>query len=65
MPEIDMEKCNLCGLCVEVCKCGAIIIEKKVIVFTKSDLCGWCTICEAVCPTGALTCPYDIVVKDK
>jgi len=65
MPEINMQQCNLCGLCVEVCKCGAIVIQNQVIVFTKAELCGWCTICEAVCPTGALTCPYEIVIKDE
>ena len=65
MPEVDMAKCNLCGLCVEVCKCGAIVIRGQVVIFIQTEACGWCAICEAVCPTGALTCPYEIILEDE
>ena len=38
MPVIDLEKCNGCGLCVNVCLCGALVIVDEVVtvVATKS-----------------------------
>jgi MinD superfamily P-loop ATPase len=63
MPEIDREKCDLCGLCVEACKGGAIVIKSGVIIVIETEACGWCTVCEAVCPTGALTCAFDISIE--
>jgi MinD superfamily P-loop ATPase len=65
MPEIDMEKCNLCGLCVEVCKCNAIIIVDNIVRFIETDACGWCTVCEAVCLTGAMSCPFEIILDEE
>lgn len=61
MPEVDMAKCNLCGISVEICKCSAIVIEAGVVRFIETEACGWCTICEAVCPTGALVCAFNMV----
>lgn len=63
MPQIDIEKCNGCGVCVIACYCGAIIIENGKARVIESLRCGWCTVCEAVCPVGALTCPYEIVIE--
>jgi formate hydrogenlyase subunit 6/NADH:ubiquinone oxidoreductase subunit I len=64
MPEINRTKCNLCGLCVEVCKCGAIVQVNDVISVLETEDCLWCTLCEAICPTGALTCSFEIIVED-
>ena len=64
MPEIDAGKCNLCGLCIEVCHCGALVLSNNVVVVVETEECHWCTICEAVCPTGALTCPFEIVFEE-
>ncbi len=63
MPEIDKEKCDLCGLCVQACECGAVVIQAGVVIVIETDACGWCTVCEAVCPTGALSCAYDINIE--
>ena len=31
MPVIDKEKCQVCGLCVDVCTCGALaIVDNEV-----------------------------------
>ncbi len=64
MPLIDREKCNLCGLCITVCGCGAIILVHNVVAIIETEECHWCTICEAVCPTGALTCAFEIVIEE-
>ena len=64
MPIIDQEKCQLCGLCVSVCACGALAIVDNVVKAVKMDDCRWCTLCELVCPYGAISCPYEIVIDD-
>jgi ferredoxin len=64
MPIIDQAKCQQCGLCVDICICGALKMEDAVVKVVKVDDCGWCTMCELVCPTGAISCPFEIVFKD-
>jgi len=64
MPELDLEKCDHCGLCVSVCKCGAIVILESTVSIIETNECGWCTLCEMVCPLGAITCPYEITFGD-
>jgi len=68
IPVIDETRCDGCGLCIEVCKCGALVMagNKVTIVKLKVDDCGWCMDCELVCDTGALQCPLEIVsAEDK
>ena len=64
MPVIDLEKCNSCGLCVNVCYCGAFIMVDNVITIIETRACGWCTQCVAICPTGAISCPFEIVFEE-
>jgi MinD superfamily P-loop ATPase len=53
-PEVNMEKCNLCGECGNFCKFNAIIpAKKRVIVF--GEACHDCGGCEIVCKNGAIT----------
>ncbi len=63
MPQVDLEKCNGCGICVSACHCNALIIQKGKAVVIETHACGWCTVCEAVCPEGALSCPFEIVIE--
>ena len=63
MPIIDCEKCTGCGLCINVCRCGALVMVDNVVSVIEVEDCGWCTQCELVCPTGAITCPFEIVVE--
>jgi len=63
MPSIDRQKCDNCGLCVEVCGCHALVMVGGVLTIVHTENCHWCTICEAICPKGALTCPFDIVIE--
>jgi uncharacterized Fe-S center protein len=64
MPEVNQAKCNLCGLCVEICKCGAITLLGDTVSLIETEECHWCTLCEAICPTGALTCSFEIIIED-
>ena len=65
MPIIDQAKCNLCGLCVSVCACGAIVLVGNTVTIIETEDCHWCTNCEAVCPTAALTCSFEIVIEEE
>lgn len=65
MPKIDQEKCDGCGLCVDVCRCGAIVFVSGVVTIIESKFCGWCLQCELICPRDAISCPYEIVIEKR
>lgn len=65
MPVIDETRCQGCGLCVSVCRCGALVLIDGRVKAISVDECGWCGLCELVCPTGAISCPYDIVIENQ
>jgi MinD superfamily P-loop ATPase len=53
-PQVDMEKCTLCGKCGDFCNFNAIIPAKnQVVVFEGS--CHSCGGCAIVCPKDAIT----------
>ena len=64
MPEVDLEKCNGCGICVTVCHCDAIVLVNGKATIIETRLCGWCAVCEVVCLVGAISCPYEIVIEE-
>ena len=54
IPEIDRERCSLCGKCVEVCQFHALaMVGDRVLVFPQ--LCHGCGSCTWNCPEGAIT----------
>ena len=61
MPVFDIEKCNGCGLCVTVCRCGALVMKGDKVAILITEECHWCAQCELVCPVGAILCPFEIV----
>ena len=63
MPVIDQEKCNSCGLCIDVCPCNALMLVESIVTVIETEECGWCLHCEIVCPTVAIECPFEIVVE--
>jgi len=53
-PEVDMDKCDGCGECGEICRFSAIVvIVDKVLTFP--ELCHGCGGCSLVCPQNAIT----------
>ncbi len=54
IPQIDHEKCTLCGECARFCRYHALFVTPKEVLFYK-DLCHSCGACSVVCPTGAIT----------
>ncbi|MEN8126961.1 MAG: ATP-binding protein [Planctomycetota bacterium] len=54
VPEVDVEKCNGCGKCGQLCQYSAIICLKDN-AMTFEQLCHSCGGCVRVCPTGAIT----------
>ena len=52
--EIDAEKCNGCGLCVDACHEGAIGLVDGKAKLLRDDYCDGLGNCLPVCPTGAI-----------
>lgn len=53
VPEVNMEKCDGCGKCQEVCAYNAIaVVNKEVLIFP--ELCHGCGSCTYFCPRKAI-----------
>ena len=50
--KFDINKCVLCGVCVEKCPLGALTIEGNGIVV--GDACRMCGLCVRNCPEKAI-----------
>ncbi len=54
VPQVDEEKCTLCGKCSEICQFKAIVVIGET-VLTFPELCHSCGGCMAVCSDKAIT----------
>ncbi len=54
IPDIDKEKCDLCGNCVKACNFNALLLSREEVkIFPQ--LCKNCLACADVCPRDAVT----------
>ncbi|NTW24353.1 MAG: 4Fe-4S binding protein [Lentimicrobium sp.] len=51
-PRVDSEKCTACGICIDICPTGTIVVENGK-AFVKIDNCRNCRICIKACPEDA------------
>ncbi|MBI4296317.1 MAG: 4Fe-4S binding protein [Chloroflexi bacterium] len=61
MPELDLELCNGCGLCIIACHGGGVVRDGEKATIIETSACDYCGVCEAVCPVDAIHCSYSIV----
>ncbi len=54
VPQVDMDKCSLCGKCNEICQFKAILVIGET-VLSFPELCHSCGGCLHVCPEGAIS----------
>lgn len=71
-PQVDVERCTLCGLCVDACPCHMIEWTDAGPLFHCAQQCQteyecapaqecWLS-CESACPEGAIECPFEIAL---
>lgn len=51
---IDINVCNQCGQCIDICPVGAIYRAKNGTVLIKKNFCVGCYACVEYCPTGSM-----------
>lgn len=54
-PEIDLERCTRCGICVLRCPDGAITLDEEGYPVIDYDQCKGCLICATECPLHLIT----------
>ena len=54
VPQVNEDKCTLCGKCAEICQYKAIVVIGET-VLTFHELCHSCGGCMEVCPENAIT----------
>ena len=60
-PVINPKKCNLCGVCEDICPGDLIFLDKgKQYIVRYPWECDHCTICEMECPEKAITIVFPL-----
>ena len=66
--KLDQERCNGCGLCLEVCPQDVFTLNRKVSVISDHDACMECGACARNCPSQAISvragvgCAYAVLM---
>ncbi len=53
MPKVNTKICDLCGTCVGVCPCAALLLNAEELTVDENR-CTNCNICVSICPVAAL-----------
>ena len=54
---VDPERCQMCGLCIQVCPRDIFVEGSKIAQTIEPDRCYYCGHCKALCPENALYFP--------
>jgi NAD-dependent dihydropyrimidine dehydrogenase PreA subunit len=60
LPQINLQRCNQCNICINECPEDALTIADQGPEFSQPVTCTYCAVCESVCPTGAIRLPMTI-----
>jgi NAD-dependent dihydropyrimidine dehydrogenase PreA subunit len=60
IPTINLERCDRCGKCVDLCPEDALRMTDQGPVFNHPITCTYCSICEDVCPQSAIRAPLKV-----
>ena len=56
--EVDCDKCNKCGICIDMCPMDVLHVGSKGYPYMKyRDDCWYCEVCTFLCPRKAITMP--------
>jgi len=53
VPQVDLSKCDECGLCFQKCRYKAILVLNRRVIFNP-ELCHGCGLCAWICPQKAI-----------
>jgi uncharacterized protein (DUF2249 family)/NAD-dependent dihydropyrimidine dehydrogenase PreA subunit len=65
IPQIDLQKCNGCGQCVEGCEPHVLTLQAGQAALLNPAACSYCATCESICPHNAIALPYLICFTPK
>lgn len=63
LPQINVDLCNGCGECVEVCPTDVLALVHSLAIVVQPAACDYCTLCESICPVAAIALPYQVVLR--
>lgn len=61
IPLIDLDRCNGCGCCEQLCPTQAVEVVGGKAVIVRPEACTYCEVCETYCPYEAIGRPFTIV----
>ena len=67
--QLDVQKCNGCGMCIEVCPQQVFVLSAKVSSIHDRDACIECGACAKNCACGAISvstgvgCAYAVLMS--
>lgn len=64
MLTIELDRCDGCGACVEVCPEGAIQLVGELAQI-NSELCTECEACVQACPSGAIKVARPVAIREE
>jgi ferredoxin len=65
IPNIDIDRCTGCGLCVLACPSNALMMKDGVAIVGNPNACTYAGHCERICPEQAISRPFQIIFNPK